>query len=351
MNILYDGPYDPHPKAGVVKYFREISYSLSQNNSVFFSRHSNAHGCKNIKLPPFTHFRPNKISFYLEYLWHRFAQRSKIDIVHPTEFQLSPSGIYLVKKGAKLVITIHDLIHEKFGAPEGLYNKKTRLNYYEKADGYIFVSNSTKEDFKRFYPSLYSSKPSKVIWHGRNFEITKRTKNQESKQFLFVGSRSGYKNFKSTAKAFCEVAKNHSSVKLLIAGAPPLPSECKILHDYKTQVEWIKLPSKIQLRELYQSSLALLYTSNYEGFGMPLVEAMSLGCIPIAGNHSSIPEVLGQGGITVDQNSPKEIAKVMKKCLADQAYNKAIISNGYKRAELFDWKVSATSTFEFYQNL
>ena len=84
---------------------------------------------------------------------------------------------------------------------------------------------------------------------------------------------------------------------------------------------------------------------------MPLVEAMSLGCIPIAGNHSSIPEVLGQGGITVDQNSPKEIAKVMKKCLSDQAHNKAIISNGYKRAKLFDWKVSASATFEFYQNL
>ena len=94
-----------------------------------------------------------------------------IDIVHPTEFQLSPTGSLYSKKGAKLVITIHDLIHERFGAPGNLYSKASRTNFYNRADGYIFVSKSTRDDFAEFYPELYGSRSSKVIWHGCNFPI------------------------------------------------------------------------------------------------------------------------------------------------------------------------------------
>ena len=188
MNILFDGPLTHFPKGGVLRYYRELSHNLLQHNHIYFSRYSRKEKSTRFTTPPFAHFRPHKLSFYVEYLWFKFFNKVKIDIVHPTEFQLSPTGSYFVNKGAKLVITIHDLIHEQFGSPVGLYDPKSRSKFYAKAAGYIFVSESTKKDFSKFYPNLLATKPSTVIWHGSNYRINE-TSIKNSKKFLFVGSR------------------------------------------------------------------------------------------------------------------------------------------------------------------
>ena len=144
--------------------------------------------------------------------------QKKIHIVHPTEFTLTPTGHFFLKKGAKLVITIHDLIHEKFGAPKGLYDSEKRTKFYAKADGYIFVSNSTKKDFGNHYPSLICSKPSMVIWHGNNFD-TNEVNVQKKNQFLFVGSRNGYKNFDNAYLAFEKTLEQYQDCFLMIMGS------------------------------------------------------------------------------------------------------------------------------------
>ena len=351
MNILYDGPFTQYPKGGVLRYYRELSNFLLNENKVFFSRKHTGRFPKEIHLPPFAHFRPHRISFYLEYLWHRLCSNYKIDIVHPTEFQLSPTGSLFVKKGAKLVITIHDLIHEKFGAPGDLYRKANRINFYNQADGYIFVSKSTRNDFAEFYPDFIKSRPSKIIWHGCNFPINERKNKNLRKQFLFVGSREGYKNFATAAQAFCKVANKCKDFTLVVAGAPPKSSERAILKNYENQISWIEFPEEEQLRTLYAESMALLYVSKYEGFGMPLLEAMSQGCIPIAGNHSSIPEVLGEAGIKVNCESADELSEAMEKCLADDSETKNLVKRGYDRASFFTWAKSAELHADFYKNL
>jgi glycosyltransferase involved in cell wall biosynthesis len=351
LNILYDGPFSANPKGGVVRYINQVSKEISEDNDVFFSRRPKGRFPKGIHLPPFAHFRPHRISFYLEYLWHRLCSNYKIDIVHPTEFQLSPTGSLFVKKGAKLVITIHDLIHERFGAPDGLYSKASRTNFYTQADGYIFVSKSTREDFEELYPELFESRPSKVIWHGCNFPIKEQKNKNPRKQFFFVGSREGYKNFATAAQAFCKVADANKDCTLVVAGAPPKSSELTILKNYENQISWIEFPEEEQLRILYAESIALLYISKYEGFGMPLLEAMTQGCIPIAGNHSSISEVLGEAGIKVNCESVDELSEAMEKCLADDSETKRLVKRGFDRASFFTWEKSAKLHHDFYTNL
>lgn len=351
MNILYDGPYSANPKGGIARYFHQISERISKKNKVFFSRKHTRRFPKEIHLPPLFHFRPHRISFYLEYLWHRLCSNYKIDIVHPTEFQLSPTGSFYSKKGAKLVITIHDLIHEKFGAPGNLYSKARRTNFYNQADGYIFVSKSTHNDFAEFYPDLIKSRPSKIIWHGCNFPVNKLKHKNRRKQFLFVGSRNGYKNFATAAQAFCKVADEYKDCTLVVAGAPPHSSELTIVKNYENQISWIEFPGEEQLRILYAESVALLYISKYEGFGMPLLEAMSQGCIPITGNHSSIPEVLGKAGIKVNCESVSELSDAMQKCLVDDSETKNLVKKGYDRASFFTWGKSAELHTDFYTNL
>ena len=351
MNILYDGPFSASPKGGIVRYFHEISRGILTKNDVFFSRRHKGRFPKGIHLPPFAHFRPHRISFHLEYLWHRFCSNYDIDIVHPTEFQLSPTGSFYSKRGAKLVMTVHDLIHERFGAPGNLYSKASRTSFYNRADGYIFVSKSSRDDFAEFYPELFGSRPSKVIWHGCNFPIKEQKNKNPRKQFLFVGSRNGYKNFINAAKAFCKVADEDKDCSLVIAGAPPKLSELKILKNYENQISWVEFPTEKHLRTLYAESVALLYVSEYEGFGMPLLEAMAQGCIPIAGNHSSIPEVLGDAGIKVNCESVVELYKAMKNCLLDNSQAKNLVIKGLDRASFFTWAQSAELHTDFYSNL
>ena len=351
MNILYDGPYTQNPKGGVVRYFHQVSKESSKENDFFFSRRTYVRFPREIHLPPFAHFRPHRISFYLEYLWHKYFSNLEIDIVHPTEFQLSPTGSFCLRKGAKLVITIHDLIHEKFGAPRNLYSKANRTNFYNQADGYIFVSKSTRNDFAEFYPDLIKSRPSKIIWHGGNFPIDERKNKNLRKQFLFVGSREGYKNFATAAQAFCKVANKCKDFTLVVAGAPPKSSELTILNNYKNRISWIEFPDEEQLKTLYAESVALLYVSKYEGFGMPLLESMSQGCIPITGNHSSIPEVLGKAGIKVNCESVSELSEAMGECLADDSETTNLVKRGYDRASFFTWAKSAELHTNFYTNL
>jgi glycosyltransferase involved in cell wall biosynthesis len=351
LNILYDGPFSADPKGGVVRYFHQISKEISHENDIFFSRKLSGRSANEIYLPPFAHFRPHRISFYMEYLWHRLCSKYVVDIVHPTEFQLSPTGSFYFKKGAKLVITIHDLIHEKFGAPGNLYSKVFRTNFYNQADGFIFVSKSTRDDFAEFYPEHFKSRPSKIIWHGCNFSFNKQNHKNRRKQFLFVGSREGYKNFTTAAQAFCKVADKYKDCKLVVVGSPPKLSELIISKNYENQISWIEFPDEERLRILYRESVALLYVSKYEGFGMPLLEAMSQGCIPIAGNHSSIPEVLGQAGIKVNCESASELSKEMEKCLVDDPETKILVKKGYDRASLFKWDKSAELHRNFYASL
>ena len=348
---MYDGSFLSFPKGGVVRYFHEISSILSKTHTVSFSRKLREQSLTKISLPPFSHFRPHRISFYLEYLWFRYLSNSRIDLVHATEYQLSPTGSFFVKEGAKLVITIHDLIHEKFGAPGDLYRKTSRTNFYRQADGYIFVSKSTRNDFEELYPELFESRPSKVIWHGCNFPVIMERNKNRRKQFLFVGSRNGYKNFITAAQAFCKIADTNKDYRLIVAGAPPNLTELTILKKYEKQISWVEFPEKEQLRTLYSESVALLYTSKYEGFGMPLLEAMSQGCIPIAGNHSSIPEVTGDAGIRVNCESVDELSESMEKCLEDNSKTRNLVKKGYDRASFFTWEKSAECHEDFYENL
>jgi glycosyltransferase involved in cell wall biosynthesis len=84
---------------------------------------------------------------------------------------------------------------------------------------------------------------------------------------------------------------------------------------------------------------------------MPLLEAMSQGCIPIAGNHSSIPEVLGEAGIKVNCESVSELSDAMQKCLVDESETKNLVEKGYDRASFFTWEKSAELHANFYTNL
>ena len=354
MKVLFDGPFHSSPKAGVVLYFNRLAQELSPNcEKIYFSRRqfSSSHNRNShIKLPFFSHFRPHKISFLLEKIVNRFTIRNIPEILHPTEFELSPTGFFFHSKGSKVVITVHDLIHEKFGGPGTIYNPQARFDFYSKASGFIFVSDSTYNDFYTHYPSLHESRPTKVIRHGCNFSI-QPTPPTKKKQFLYVGSREGYKNFSNACLAFKKAIEFEQDCSLAVVGSPPNDKELQWVEKLGNRIQWFHHPSHQFLQNLYAESLGLLYVSTYEGFGIPLVEAMSQGCVPIAGNHSSIPEVIGDAGIVVDVNKPTEISEAMLKIVGNSHLFEDLVRKGLSRSQNFSWRKSAEETLSFYKSL
>lgn len=351
MRILFDGPYSKYPKSGIAKYFERLSLELAKKHSVFFSRRSFSNNSNEINLPLPFHFRPHRMSFFMEWIWFKYLARKPFQIIHPIEYELSPAGEYCHKRNSKLVITVHDLIHEKFGAPGNLYEKEKRNSFYSKANGFIFVSNSTRKDFGEFYPELLDSTPSEVIWHGNNFDNSNPIESKKKNQVLFVGTRDGYKNFKGAVESFRLVASDLTDLRLLVTGPPPQPSELSLIKGLHQRVDWVTYPDENELRKIYAESVALMYVSKYEGFGMPIVEAMSQGCIPIAINHSSLPEIMGNAGILLKSSDPHEIGQAISKCCKDNDFSEVKKAQGTARSKTFMWEKCAKEVLTFYGEL
>ena len=352
MKILFDGPYQPIPKSGVLLYFNLLARELAGSNIIYFSRtYSKSNQCNGVSTPLFKHYRPHKLFFYLEYIWFKFFGPRKFDVVHTIEYSLSPTGRYFAKKGAKHVITIYDLIHEIFGAEPNLYNKILREKFYKECDGLLFISHSTKNDFNKFYPDFNNYSNSVTYLASKYTHSITPTYKSHKPNFLYVGSREGYKNFKLALKTFSLILEDIPNAKLIVCGSPPGENEVNITQNIKNSLKWISFPSDEELKDVFLKSFALLYTSSYEGFGLPILEAMSNGCIPVARNHSSIPEVMGNAGIYLENDNVDQSISELIQIFQNTKKHEYILQSGFKQASKFSWTKTASDTIRFYKSL
>lgn len=193
-----------------------------------------------------------------------------------------------VNKDLRYVVTVYDFMYERYGY--GLsravhaYQKKRAI---ERADAVICISSNTRDDVLRFVPSV-SFKTVFVVPLGvdlRSFYPGNDDVDCElSKVVLFVGQRTPYKRFDLAV----ESVKRCTDLTLGIVGPKLTPTEVRILHsELKGRWVWFGGVSKEQLRKLYNGAFALIYPSDYEGFGLPILEAMACGCPVVAANTSS----------------------------------------------------------------
>lgn len=247
------------------------------------------------------------------------------------------------------VVTIYDFICEYYFT--GLV-KYFQLNQMKKAvknaDAIICISNSTKDDLLKIIPESIN-KTMTVIPLGFDSDRYRYHEAVREKKVVFVGNRSAsYKNFNLAVEsvALC------SDVVLQIVGAPLSVAESEYL-DKKLPGRYVAYtyPDSAEVARLYNSSAALLYLSEYEGFGIPVLEAMSSGCPVIALNKSSIPEVAGNSAILLNEFSPSLVAeRIEGLCSFDSCFD-SIVMSGLERSRHFSWDLMADSTFDFYQSL
>lgn len=165
---------------------------------------------------------------------------------------------------------------------------------------------------------------------------------------LFVGARAGYKNF-STLVLALSMIKDINLVA--VGGGYFTANEQALLEKYiPNRYVHMGLTSTEKLNELYNQALALAYPSSYEGFGIPILEAMQAGCPVIAINISSIPEVAGDSALLLDAADP-ELLRSAILSVCNTTTRNDLISRGIERARLFSWDKTFEQTLSIYENL
>ena len=277
-------------------------------------------------------------------------------IFHSSYFRVSNS------KNAVNVTTIHDFTTEKFR--KGLarwVNLKQKKYAIEKAKGVICISENTKRDLLEFFPQT-DQKKIKVIYNGvsddffavsEEFSIAEkdpRFSNLDNQKYLlYIGHRTAYKNFDIAVKA---AGKFKNEYKFVVIGEKFSQKEEIFIKNYLNKDQIIQLSGikNKELNFLYNKAFALLYPSSYEGFGIPIVEAMKTRCPVIAANTSSIPEIAGNAVLLCDNiNEEQIISSIMK--LKNEDLRMVLVREGLLQSEKFSWDKTFNAYLEYYKEL
>ncbi len=295
----------------------------------------------------------NVINYGLSKLW--LSPHGKPDIIHETYY----SSRSIAPKSSKTVITVHDMIHEKFS---NLFPKRERrfslikAKAIRRADHIICVSNQTKKDLIE----ILDINPQKitVIYHGSSLQINDTfdadTSHVEYPYILYVGVREGYKNFDRLLQAYASRYTLHRNFKLVCVGASKFSTtELSKISNLGLNDDKVKHISGDDqtLAKLYKQASVFIYPSLYEGFGIPLLEAMSLGCPIVCSNTSSIPEVVGNAAEVFDPYEVDSIADALEKVLFSSERVNSLIALGRERVKHFSWEAGAEKTRLVYSSL
>jgi glycosyltransferase involved in cell wall biosynthesis len=282
------------------------------------------------------------------------AKSGQPDIVHETYYSATPT----YKGNAARVLTVYDLIHEKFPKSflPGDPIAHNRAKAIRRADHIICISESTRRDLIETY-QVPEHKISVTYLGYDTFAASSLVASVlvGSKPYLlYVGSRHGYKNFDGLVRAFAASSVLKTSARVVCFGGGVLTqTELALLAELKLSAEDVVQVggNDERLAALYQGASAFVYPSKYEGFGIPPLEAMSLGCPVICSNTSSIPEVVGNAGEYFDPNDVEWMRQAIESVVMSAVRRQELITLGKDRVHAFSWARCAMETLAVYRKL
>lgn len=282
--------------------------------------------------------------------------QGKFDIYHQTHYD--PYAFKYLPSKKKSITTIYDMnffvIPEVYREWTGYY-KMTKYQKIssKKADKIIVISENTKNDLMKIWN--IPEKKIETIYLGVN-KINIENNNSERKikppYVLFVGTRQYQKNFINYLKAFKIVSDHNHDLLLVCAGDQFMVSEKKIIEDLQLSEKVCQVSADDNLlMDLYRNAEMFVFPSYYEGFGLPLLEAMNCHCPIVCSNTSCFPEIAGDSAVYFDPYSIENMAEVTNAVLNNGSAREKLISAGIERVKLFSWEKCAQKHTEVYQSL
>lgn len=276
-------------------------------------------------------------------LIREYVQGRIYDIYHPTYYDLPLERTSY----RKLIITVYDMIHELFRMDEETIRNKEQI--IKEADGIITISESTKRDLIR----LLHVEDDKVKVIGLANSLHEKPSDVSpvvGSYVLFVGNRGFYKNYSVLVEAFSKSSELHDYKLVFFGGGEFNADEQKKFIELGVADRVVHLEGDDQqLADCYANADVFVYPSRYEGFGLPILEAMHYGTPVIAANNSSLPEVGGEACIYFDAESAEELQCQIERVLSDGNLRAHLSEAGKAREKLFSWERTAKETAKFYR--
>ncbi|NOY96567.1 MAG: glycosyltransferase family 4 protein [Chlorobi bacterium] len=356
LNSTGLGNYSRNTLISLKKYFPENEYVLFTpeiRNGIFPEQED------------FEVYSPdNTLTKILKSVWrsislNRVLMKKEIDLFHGLSQEL-PAGIR--DSQVRSVVTIHDLIFMRF---PHLYKPIDRKIYYRKvkfatevADKIIAISRQTKDDIVRYLK--VAPERIEVVYQSissRFFDATApglvlKKYNLPEKYILSLGTIEPRKNHLNILKA---IRSGNIDVPLVIVGRPT--TYVQNLLDYisennmERKIHFLdKVPDE-DLPAIYKGAQFLAYISFFEGFGLPVIEAMASGCPVVTSNTSCLPEVAGDAACFCDPGNVDEIKKCFINLLENSKLREGLIEKGRERAEQFSPKISVATLMDVYKKV
>ena len=361
MRILYDHQaFTIQEYGGISRYFFELARELrimpdlEISSSILFSNNEYIKEDKAIGSTSFFNGfnfkKKTKLMLMINELKSSSVYKdNNFDVFHPTYYHPYYAKI---KSKKPIVLTFHDLIHEKFMKQDlkTLSDKKSALC---RADAIIAISQNTKNDIVEYYG--IPEKRVTVIHLASSYLGPDEGPENELKgnYLLYIGNRNNYKNFKFFVKAIAPLLLGQPNLALYCAGDKAFTKEEQILLQELHIINSVKhFPvSDENLGGLYSNALAFFFPSTYEGFGIPLLEAMNCGCPIGASQTGSLPEVAGDAALYFDPYDESSILAVAETLITTPSIRSTLRQRGYLRSKEFSWAKTAQLTYDLYRNL
>lgn len=263
------------------------------------------------------------------------------------------------RRGIASVQTVYDFTYERYrSGPARWVHSTQKRRALRAAQGIICISASTQRDLLELFPEIPAAR-TRVIHLGYSDVFQPLDANDARRLIqphlgsdtvfsVYVGDRSAYKNFPVAVNSISQLRGHH----LVIVGGGPLKENDRThlqarLPDRWTHVD--KAPGPV-LNAFYNQAHALVYPSSYEGFGIPVLEAMAAGCPVVAVATSSIPEAAGDAGLLVPSPDADLLAEQLRR-LADPALRYTVIEAGNRQTQRFSWEDCYEQTLDFYNDI
>jgi len=288
-----------------------------------------------------------------------------VEVFFSPHFLMAPLNSY-----CRRITTFHDLSYlrfREFFSLRRVFWHRLQIGSFSRVDPpnkIIAVSDSTKYDLI----DKYDIDPERVetIYSGISGDMTRplqeeldvfRKKNNLPEKFiLFLGKLEPRKNIPALIKAFNLIkdSKDFDDLHLVIVGAKGW-----LFKDIFNEAEGSPQKAKIIFKGYindedkkfyYSLASAFVYTSFFEGFGFPPLEAMACGTPVIASNNSSLPEVVGDAGLLIDPYNAVDISIAVKSILTDPSFRNSLVKRGLQRVQGFSWEECARRTLDLLKN-
>jgi len=369
MKILTDPQiYNSQVYGGISRYYTEVLSELNKKQGVEIevpvlftkneylktsSLYKNKHSLKTVILNVLT-----KLSISTRKLvkkWNLQEIKKALNEQNFDVFVCTYFDPYFLEyiKGKPYVLTVYDMIHELSPQyfTDGEEIAANKLLLIKHADKIIAVSHNTKKDILKIYPEIEASKI-EVVYHGSSIKVNNnKIVDLPNNYILYVGVRNNYKNFKFLVESITGLFAADDTLHLVCAGGGKFTkSEAEFLSINKLTNRVIqKSFDEEELGQFYKNAKCFVFPSAYEGFGIPVLEAMACGCPIVLTNASSFPEVAGNAGIFYEPGNRTDLKDKIEWVIYNENVRAEYRAKGLIQVQKFTWKHAAEQCYAIYK--